>query len=353
MSIGRNDLCLCGSGKKYKKCCGKIEGAAILTVLVEECSNVQRELIDYAMEKHSVMLKKQFQPLLEEYETLRKNEQVFLVTFEIWAILTQVLKGNETILTEFVKRRVPSITRKRTAEIVASWTDYRFMAGIIESCEGNMYHVRDLLTDEMYTVRALKSVSLEGAFVTGALLPHESDYTFFMTDFHFEPARVGAMTKAVQELYETSPYGDTQSFFKNMFMTVMDRLFTLYEEQQNVVDVSALTWLKDAHRATAEHIVESFEQEKIEQPIVQMAVLLWNYYCSKEDPTVRKPEVFTAALLSLMQSYSILDQEDSKAAIASRYSISASTLSKRLKEMEAVLQEKLKPEAEADQAKQQ
>jgi preprotein translocase subunit SecA len=21
--IGRNDLCLCGSGKKYKKCCGK------------------------------------------------------------------------------------------------------------------------------------------------------------------------------------------------------------------------------------------------------------------------------------------------------------------------------------------
>ena len=24
--IGRNDLCPCGSGKKYKKCCGKNEG---------------------------------------------------------------------------------------------------------------------------------------------------------------------------------------------------------------------------------------------------------------------------------------------------------------------------------------
>ena len=23
LDIGRNDLCLCGSGKKYKKCCGK------------------------------------------------------------------------------------------------------------------------------------------------------------------------------------------------------------------------------------------------------------------------------------------------------------------------------------------
>ena len=21
--VGRNDICLCGSGKKYKKCCGK------------------------------------------------------------------------------------------------------------------------------------------------------------------------------------------------------------------------------------------------------------------------------------------------------------------------------------------
>ncbi|RKZ12974.1 hypothetical protein DRQ53_14025, partial [bacterium] len=25
--VGRNDLCPCGSGKKYKKCCGKAAGA--------------------------------------------------------------------------------------------------------------------------------------------------------------------------------------------------------------------------------------------------------------------------------------------------------------------------------------
>lgn len=24
LDIGRNDPCLCGSGKKYKKCCGKV-----------------------------------------------------------------------------------------------------------------------------------------------------------------------------------------------------------------------------------------------------------------------------------------------------------------------------------------
>jgi preprotein translocase subunit SecA len=25
IKVGRNDLCPCGSGKKYKKCCGKME----------------------------------------------------------------------------------------------------------------------------------------------------------------------------------------------------------------------------------------------------------------------------------------------------------------------------------------
>ncbi|OMP65773.1 SEC-C metal-binding domain-containing protein [Domibacillus epiphyticus] len=347
MSIGRNDPCLCGSGKKYKKCCGKAEGAAIVPVLIEECSNVQREVIDYAMENHSAMLKKQFQPLLQKYETLRKNEQVFLVTFEIWAILTRTIKGNETILTEFVKRRVPSISRKRTAEIVVSWTDYRFMAGVIESCEGNKYLVRDILTGDTYSIRAIRSVTLDGAFVTGALLPHESDFTFFMTDFHFEAAYVGAMTKAIQGLYKSSPFNDAQTFLADMFPLVMDKLFTVYEERQNMMDLTTLTWSKDAQLETAEHIVASFKKENIDEQTIQMAVLLWNYYCSKEDPSIRKQEVFTAALLSLLQSYDILDGKESKTAIAARYSISAATLSKRVKEMEAVLQDKLKPAVEA------
>lgn len=341
MSIGRNDPCLCGSGKKYKKCCGKTEGAAITAVLVEESSAIQRELIDYAMEHHSAMLKKEFQPLLQSNETLRQNEQVFLVTFEIWAILTRTIKENETILTEFVKRRVPSIPRQRTAEIVSSWIDYRFMAGVIESCDGPRYQVRDILTDETYSIRALRSVDLVGAFVTGALLPHEEDHTFFMTDFHFEAAHAQAMTKAIGEMYKASPFDDTQAFFTHDFAAVMDTLFAVYEKGHAAVDLTTLVWTKEAHRETAEHIESSFEQEQFGQPVAQMAVLLWNYYCAKEDPAVRKPEVFTAALIGLLQAHGLIETKESKAAIAGRYAISASTLSKRQKEMEAVLEEKL------------
>lgn len=341
MSIGRNDPCLCGSGKKYKKCCGKTEGAAIVQVLVEETSELQRELIDYAMENHSAMLKKEFQPLLQSNETLRQNEQVFLVTFEIWAILTRTIKENETILTKFVKKRVPSISRQRTAEIISSWLDYRFIAGVIEACDGPVYQVRDILTNETHSIRALRSVDLVGAFVTGALLPHEGDHTFFMTDFHFEAAHADAMTKAVQAKFEESPFDDSQAFYTQDFVGVMNTLFEVYEQDHSAVDLTTLTWEKDAHRETAEHIESSFQNEQLGQPVTQMAVLLWNYYCVKEDPAVRKPEVFTAALIGLLQTHGLVEQKESKAAIASRYAISASTLSKRQKEMEAVLEEKL------------
>jgi uncharacterized protein len=205
-----------------------------------------------------------------------------------------------------------------------------------------VYQVRDILTDETYSIRALRSVDLVGAFVTGALLPHESDYTFFMTDFHFEAAHVQAMTKAIREMYEASPFDETQAFFTHDFAAVMDTLFAVYEKGDAAVDLTTLIWTKEAHRETAEHIESSFEREQIGQPVAQMAVLLWNYYCAKEDPAVRKPEVFTAALIGLLQTRGLIETKESKAAIAGRYSISAATLSKRQKEMEAVLDEKLR-----------
>lgn len=42
--IGRNDPCSCGSGKKYKKCCGS-KGTDLVEMLVNE--ELDRVLIDY------------------------------------------------------------------------------------------------------------------------------------------------------------------------------------------------------------------------------------------------------------------------------------------------------------------
>ena len=38
--VGRNDPCTCGSGKKYKKCCGKANVVDISTVIDEELDRI-------------------------------------------------------------------------------------------------------------------------------------------------------------------------------------------------------------------------------------------------------------------------------------------------------------------------
>ncbi|WP_218192123.1 hypothetical protein, partial [Pseudomonas sp. HAR-UPW-AIA-41] len=63
---------------------------------------------------------------------------------------------------------------------------------------------------------------------------------------------------------------------------------------------------------------EYLQEEGIEELHQQTAVLLWNLYCQKENPTIRKPEIYVGALVSLLQSYSIIEAKDSNAALAKR-----------------------------------
>lgn len=342
MGIGRNDLCLCGSGRKYKKCCGKDAGTIEQRALLEQMSTLQAELFDYAMKHHSPALKEAFQPLLEQYAALRQNEQAFLVTFELWALVTLPVQGDDTVLEKFIKWKTPVLKDKKVAETLQSWRDVRFMGGVIESCSGPNYTVKDTLTDETFHIQTLKSADLAGSFVTGALLPHGEEWTFFMTDFHFESRFADKMNDVLKRLYAKTESADVQTFYRDHFMALINALFeTLAAEHAPMEQVSAYTWQHDAHRETAEQMKEAFLAQDGGEALAHTAMLLWNYYCTKADPVVRKPEAFIAAMDALLQAYGVIETKETKASIAARYGVSASTLSKRQKELDSVLKEKL------------
>ena len=46
-SVGRNESCPCGSGKKYKKCCGAKEAVSITHVIEGEVDDLQKRLIHF------------------------------------------------------------------------------------------------------------------------------------------------------------------------------------------------------------------------------------------------------------------------------------------------------------------
>jgi hypothetical protein len=48
-NIGRNEPCPCGSGKKYKKCCGAKEAVSITHVIENEIDDLQTKLLHFAL----------------------------------------------------------------------------------------------------------------------------------------------------------------------------------------------------------------------------------------------------------------------------------------------------------------
>ncbi|WP_203363250.1 SEC-C metal-binding domain-containing protein [Bacillus sp. REN10] len=350
MSIGRNEPCPCGSGKKYKKCCGKVEGSAIHSVMLEELENLQRELIDYSMKNYSHTMKKEFQTLLHKYEVLRKDPQVFLVAFEIWFMLNHPVKDGQTVLEKFVARRSPTIERERTKRVFQSWTKPRFIAGQLGTIRDRVYEVKDILSGENVAIRARQKVDLDEVFIIGALLPFEEEYTFFMIDFHFEKEMAARMEKWLLSQCEQAE--DRQAFVANHFLFVLDGLFTIYnngQQEEESFDYSELKWEKEAQSKTADMLLEFLQEEGVEELRKQTAVLLWNLYCQKENPTIRKPEIYVGALVSLLQSYNIIEANDSNIALAKRLGTTAASLSKRAKEMEAILQDRLEQGKKAAQ----
>ncbi|KIL76255.1 SEC-C metal-binding domain-containing protein [Pseudobacillus badius] len=345
MLVGRNEPCPCGSGKKFKKCCGKIEGSAIHGVMQEELENLQRELIDYAMEHHSYEMKKRFQSLLHTYEVLRKDPQVYLIAFEIWFILTQPVKNGQTILEEFVAQRAQTVKRERTREVFLTWPQVKFIAGTVKAAQGNVYEVEDVLSGEKVSIRARRQLPIEEVFVTGGLLPFEQAYTFFMIDFHFEQYVVSKAESWLASQFKQAGEENPQSFLAANWLPVLEGLFAIYGEEEPMAektpDYSELTWEKDSQKKTADALLAFLAEEGVEELRQQSAVLLWNLYCRKENPTIRKPEIYTAALYSLLQSHGMVDTDYSNSQLASRLGVSAASLSKRVKEIEPVLEEHL------------
>ena len=367
MSIGRNDPCPCGSGKKYKKCCGKVEGSAIHRVMQEELENLQRELIDFAMENYSHEMRKQYQSLLHTHEVLRKNSEVYLVAFEIWFILTQPVKNGRTVLEEFVARRAQTISRERTRDIFLTWPNVKFAAGTVKAVRENIYEIEDILSGEKIAIRARRQVPVDEVFVVGGLLPFEEEYIFFMIDFHFERHIAPEAAKWLAEQYEQSGASDSQAFLAENWLSILEGIFAIHQgEEQEETDREQLegqmeeqpeeilgeaevvseepaagaediVWEKESQEKTAEALAAFLKEEEVEADKQQEAIALLHQYCQQENPTIRKPEVYVAAVYSLLQSRGAVASSYSNSELASRLDVSASGLSKRVKDMEKVV----------------
>ncbi|RKQ33470.1 YecA family protein [Oceanobacillus halophilus] len=331
--IGRNEPCPCGSGKKYKKCCGTTNIVSFNTDQYNlELDQLHRDLVDYTSNMHgntlTKTLSKFYQPFIQEDS---ERNKIYVTGLTLWAILNvNCLDEDQTIFYDFYKKQKSKIKYSRTKQLFEEWSQrtpsvYEVLS---KDPKSNTARLRDAITDEHFDVSSgTGNYLVEGNIAIGILVPYVQKYNFFANILEFNPDK----KKEIIDLAKT--YHQKFSNMKDCFPDFLGDVLTLEDNNQ-------LVWNNPLHEKAAQSFAEQLQKKKVNQDFIHIGILLWNYYCQKKDPTFKKIGGYAGALEYLVQT-AFLGNNVTQGNIAKAYETSAGTISSNYRKLMDVLEEEV------------
>lgn len=336
VSVGRNEPCPCGSGKKYKKCCGAQKTVSITSIIEQELLALQTQVLQYAMHEFEEELVEDFEEKLDELLTEDEDElEFYSFVHTIWYALFVPVENGETILQQFIKARSKMIQRPMVKEILQSWTNPRPIAGRLLSLSSDSMKVKDALTDEIISIKLLEPTEPEeNSFVFGFLVPFGGETILFTSVFDLEGEKDDKEEFYLKEVFENSGYEDPIELLKAEFITLMNDV-TFAGMEYRAED---FVWKSPFQQEVAE-LFEA-EMRKLEAPNTTIATgfILWNRYCIVAQRMTKKPATYAAAI-HYINAVTNPMVDITKKEIAEMYGISASTLGSAIADLEMDLQD--------------
>ncbi|MCY8907416.1 helix-turn-helix domain-containing protein [Bacillus atrophaeus] len=339
--VKRNAPCPCGSGKKYKKCCGSKVVDFPAEMAAKEAKQIQEDLMEYAFTVH----RESISAFINQYDILsamdRQTKDISVFNLGIWGIFFHPLAGNQTIFEDYLQKKADSITRPKTRELVESWKSMTPALLLLKEMDETVIQFEDVVTKKQFHVEMdVKKQELPplGSLILGYPI-HEAEKAEFFMQFTIFPAKkTDALISKVMKIADPAlQKGKTpESFMKEDFQQV---LFALLgeEEKQPAAEEESIEWANDLEKETALAIEKGMSGEEYPDKLIPAVIGLWKTFCEKKEPVIRKPEAFAAAVEYYVNSISLNGASLSQAKLAKKYGVSASTISSRYKEIESVL----------------
>lgn len=175
MSVGRNELCPCGSGKKYKKCCGivtpitQLQGSREQKLRHEYMQWIERfngYISAQLTKKEMNQARKQFADFtgltIEDTEN-----QLWDVHFLNWFVF-DVVRGKSSLIQDFIRQYGKRMDR----HVQQAFLDLSLGIYEIHAVEEEMVSARNLLTNEEHRIVGANVFGPQnGQIIIGRLLP--------------------------------------------------------------------------------------------------------------------------------------------------------------------------------------
>jgi tetratricopeptide (TPR) repeat protein len=339
-SVGRNEPCPCGSGKKYKKCCGAKEGVSITHVIEGEVDDLQKRLIHFALDYYEDEILKGFDDYQDYFEIEEDQRQFFEFVYTIWYSLFRELENGETILDNFIASEAGKIKRPKLKQIMQTWKNARAIAGEIIDVENNVLTVIDGLSSEKLKamVTNLQSPYEKGSFFVGILLPFDQMHVFFPAPFDLPDIPLQEAIMFIKQKSEKAGYDSPQEFFTDFFMEIMGDLPGI----GGMVDVNSMEWELPVYKEVAERLKRELELLGEIPPIVDLGIILWFQYCEKKQKRIKNSSLYAASLHYLLITFNPMKSPLTQKELAERYGVPVGSLSSTYRELDDELEEEIR-----------
>ncbi|MEH6992692.1 SEC-C metal-binding domain-containing protein [Neobacillus drentensis] len=339
-AIGRNEPCPCGSGKKYKKCCGAKEAVSITHVIENEIDDLQKKLLHFALNHFEEEIFNGFEEYQDYFDIEEDERQFYEFVYTIWFSLFNSLEDGETILEHFITAEVGKIKRTKLKQILQSWTEARTIAGEIINVENNSIIVEDGFSAEKYEVILINTQkSFEaGSFFIGFLLPFDQKYVFFPAPFDLPELPVNQAIDFIEQKSKDAGYHSPQEFLIEFFMEIMKDLTMV----GGIVDIDSMEWQKPIFKEVAELLKRNLESLDEMPSTVDIGIILWFKFCEKKQKNIRKPNLYAASMHYLLTLFNHMVSPLTQKETAKLYSVSVGSLSSTYAELDDELEEDIR-----------
>ncbi|MFC0297310.1 SEC-C domain-containing protein [Geobacillus jurassicus] len=294
-AVPRNEPCPCGSGKKYKHCCGKKEAVSIASLIdreLIECMNDMRQFVLQRYEREVEDLLNQF-PLDEMPEEIELGVQIMAVN---WMLFCWPLdQTGQTIFSAYRKSRHWERWRSSVQAHIERWEGaVPSFHEFIGYDDGNRPVVRDLLTGKEQNIHLLASyqwpnVIEKGDVVFGFLVPYQEAFTYFTTVLPFPASGKERLLRAIQKEAEWSGQ-PAASWMRDRFVAVFSDVLLEWLWQF----AKQFKW-DDPKQAD---VIRELDENEPEAPaaLLSQAFAIWALYCGKTSRLPYSVPVYAAAL---------------------------------------------------------
>ncbi|MGM0865325.1 MAG: YecA family protein [Bacillota bacterium] len=357
-TVGRNEPCPCGSGKKYKKCCEKENVVNIDTLVSQELDVLQAQLYDYIATAQSTEMEESYHHYLAKMDLMQADPDIYEMAFVSWYGATQKDADGVRLIERFVDKQLSTVTRPQTAEVLESWKNVRVTAGTVEKLDDNTLRVEEAITGDVLIVTEKFGKLEENSFFLGLLLPKGEKYLPFAQYFIY-PAIEKAAMELVKIRFEQGEFGNLHDYLSGQYLEIADVGFVLYSAEKKKAGKGAASTKatvetdtsKDSDEQSEEAIegveiwktpeyveaitsLQNFLTEKGEdKKESELLVAVLEKYFYTERPTIRNPKIYSGAMVDMAKNIDEISIRHVQKELAEYFDVSANSISRRSKQI--------------------